>query len=540
MTVFIMVAGVFTGAHVWQETAERLAAAGGEVHAVPLTGLDADRPAASGPVGLETHIADVLAVLDAVDPVGPEGAADTVDRAGRADGMDTVDGADGVDAVSGRDIVLVGHDYGIHPALGAADRRPGRVARVVYLDCGMPQNGVPALAAVPDQALRAELAERARVGERGGELAPPGRDGWQRWGSTADVPGAALDRLTALAAPQPLDTLLQPLRLTGAAAAVPTTGVLCTRNGVSVDLVQRLVDLGDPMAAALAGPRVTFFELPTGHWPMLSRPADLADVLLRAAAGEGRRLRPAGAARTPPAHLRPFPLDLPEPPRDRRGQVDLYVPGVEGPLPAVVVVHGGPVPAGARPTPREWPTLVGYARLAAAEGVVGATLDHRLHDIGDYERAAADVAAAVELVRADPRVDADRVALWFFSGGGPLAAHWLAEPPSWLRCLAASYPILEPLPNWGMADSRFNPVRAVARAGTLPLVLLRAGRETPEIAATVEAFVAAAKDSGARLDLVDVPNGHHGFETLDAPEETRPALRQAMRTVVAHLTGRPS
>lgn len=87
-----------------------------------------------------------------------------------------------------------------------------------------------------------------------------------------------------------------------------------------------------------------------------------------------------------------------------------------------------------------------------------------------------------------------------------------------------------------MTGSRFHPVRAVTQAGALPLVLLRAGRETPEIAATVEAFVSAAKDCGAHLELVDVPNGHHGFETLDATEETRLALRHAMRSVVTRLT----
>jgi pimeloyl-ACP methyl ester carboxylesterase len=504
--VFILVAGVFTGAQVWEETAAELVAAGGEAHAVPLTGVDVARPAASAPVDLETHIEDVLAAIDAVD------------------------------GTSGREIVLVGHDYGIHPVLGAADRRAERVARVVYLDCGMPRNGVPALAAVPDQALRAQLAERVGAGGREGVLAPPAIGEWQRWGSTAGVGEAALRRLTALAAPQPLGTLLQPLRLSGAVAAVPVTGVLCTRNGAGIDSVQRLVDFGDPALAALTEPQVRFFELPTGHWPMLSRPAELAGVLLRAAAGAGHRLRAPGDGAPVPAHLRPFPFDVPEPPRDRRGEVDLYVPGGEGPRPAVVFVHGGPVPAGARPRPRDWPTLVGYARLAAAEGVVGATLEHRLHDVADYERAAADVAAGVERLRADPRVDGDRIALWFFSGGGLLATDWLAEPPAWLRCLAAAYPVLAPLPAWGMSGSRFHPARAVTRAGNLPVVLLRAGRETPEIAATVGAFVSAAHDSAARLEVVDVPRGHHGFETLDAPEETRPAMRRAMRSVVGHLT----
>ncbi|WP_159672977.1 alpha/beta hydrolase [Streptomyces mexicanus] len=501
MTSFILVAGAFTGTHVWQETAAALAAAGARVHTAALTGLDGPPGGTGAGVDLERHIADVVAVIDAAD---------------------------------GGDIVLVGHDYGIHPVVGAADRRAERIARIVYLDAALPQDGVPALAAVPDQALRARLAEGAR-GD--GVLPPPDRAGWQRWGSTAEVPGAALDRLTALAAPQPLGTLLQPLRLTGAVAAVPTTGVLCTGNGTSIEQIEMLVRFGDPARRVLADPRVTFFELATGHWPMLSRPVELAQVLLRAAAGEGHRLQPPGEDE-PAAHTGPFPLEVPELPRVREENVDLYLPAAEGPRPAVVFVHGGPVPADARPTPREWPLFTGYARYAAEQDVVGVTVDHRLHGLGDYERAAADVAAALDVVRAHPRVDADRVALWFFSGGGLLAADWLAAPPGWLRCLAASYPVLAPLPNWGLADSRFHPARAVADAGALPVVLTRVGLEMPEIAATVEEFLAAAKDCGARVEVVDVPHGHHGFETRDPTDASRAAVRQAMRSVLTPLTGR--
>jgi dienelactone hydrolase len=180
---------------------------------------------------------------------------------------------------------------------------------------------------------------------------------------------------------------------------------------------------------------------------------------------------------------------------------------------------------------------VGYARSAAAQGVIGVTLDHSLYDVSSYERAAADIAAAVELVRADARVDADRIALWFFSGGGLLTTDWLTRPPAWLRCLAASYPILAPLPAWGLAGSRFHPARAVEEAGSLPVVLVRVGREAPAIASTVDAFVAAAGKCSARLEVVDFPGGHHGFETQDAPEETVPVLHHAMRSVVTHLTG---
>lgn len=509
MTAFILVSGMFTGTHIWQDTLARLTAAGAEAYAVPLSGLDGPRGAPAAGVDLETHIADVLAVIDSVGT-----AAD-------------------------REIVLVGHDYGIHPALGAADRRAERVDRIVYLDSGMPRDGVPALAAVPDQSLRERLAGTAAAGAEETEpvLPPPAHDEWPLWGSTAGVPGAALDRLTALAAPQPTATLLQPLRLTGAVASVPTTGVLCTGNGPGIEMVQTLVGLGDPALAALVDPRVTFFELPTGHWPMLSCPADLTDVLLRAAAGEGHRLEPVDDG-APPAHLRPFLLDVPEVPRERHANVDLYLPDAREPRPAVVFVHGGPVPADARPTPRDWPVLTGYARYAAGHGVVGAVLDHRLHGLADYERAAGDVAAAVELVRADPRVDADRIALWFFSGGGLIAADWLDAPPAWLRCLAATYPILAPLPNWGLSGTRFHPAHAVAKAGALPVVLTRVGLEMPEIAATVEEFLDAAGSCGADVEVVDVPHGHHAFETLDPTDESREAVRRAVRSVLDRVSRR--
>ncbi|MEE4495253.1 alpha/beta fold hydrolase [Streptomyces sp. BE230] len=507
MTEFILVPGMFTGAHVWDETAAALASSGAGVHTVALTGHGGSRGAATDDADLETHIEDVLALIDSVS------------------------------AGAGRDqeIVLVGHDYGVHPMLGAADRRTERIGRIVCLDTGPAQDGMPALAAVADPAAREKVAERAGADGAGRVLEAPARDEWQRWGSTAGIPAAALDRLTALASPQPLRTLLQPLRLTGAVASVPVTGVLCNANGSSIEMVQRRVDLGDPVFLALADPQASFFELPTGHWPMLSLPAELAEVLLRAAAGEGHRMVPPGSAE-PPAHLRPFLLDVPELPHERTGNVDLYLPEAGGSRPAVVFVHGGPVPAGVLPTPRDWPALKGYARYAAAQGVVGVTLDHRLHDMADYPRAAADVAAAVELVRTDPRVDADRIALWFLSGGGLIAADWLRKPPAWLRCLAASYPILVPVPGWGPVDSRFRPVDALPGAGTLPVVLTRAGRESPEIAATVEEFLAASEKCGANVEVVDVPNGRHAFETLDPTEESREAVHRAMRSVLGHVS----
>ncbi|MEU1281899.1 alpha/beta hydrolase [Streptomyces sp. NPDC005805] len=509
--VFVLVAEAHTGGWIWQEAADRLRELGAEAHPVTLTGMgDLLRPAGPG-TDLETHVADVVRVIDALDT---------------------------------RRAVLVGHGYGIHPVLGAADRRPERVVRIVHLDAGLPGAGDAPLLLVPDEELRERLSG---AGGGGWLVPPPGPGEWHRWGSTDGVPDAALARLAALAAPQPAATLTQPLKLTGAAPALPSTGVLCTANGSDIALVEMAVGLGDPRLQALAEPRVTFFELPTGHWPMLSAPEELARVLVRAARGEGHRITPGTAQ--PPAHLRPFVLDPPHCRRERSGTVDLYLPGdlpgadgagaalAGGPRPAVVLVHGGPVPAGVRPTPRDWPAFVGYGRHLASLGVIAATVDHRLHGVGEYERAAEDVAAAVDAVRADPRVDGDRVALWFFSGGGPLSAEWLAAPPPWLRCVAATYPVLAPLPGWVLRPGRFRPVEALRTAGRLPVVLTRVGREHPGIAATVAEFVSAARECDAAVELIDVPGGHHGFETVDHTEEAREAVRAAAAAVVGHLRG---
>jgi acetyl esterase/lipase len=226
-----------------------------------------------------------------------------------------------------------------------------------------------------------------------------------------------------------------------------------------------------------------------------------------------------------PDFLKPFvlPVDPVEP--ERHGRVDLYLPPDAPPRPAIVFVHGGPVPAELTPTPRDWPVFRGYGSLAAARGCVGVTVDHRLHDLNAYPAAAEDVAAAVRAAREDPRVDSGRIALWFFSGGGLMAADWLRESPSWLRCVAASYPMLGTPPG--------RPAEPVE--GTIPVVLTRVGLERAPIAATVEAFIAAANAAGIPLTVVDVPHGHHSFDIVDDTDESRAAVEEAFAAVLAHL-----
>ncbi|GAA4617282.1 hypothetical protein GCM10023108_33530 [Saccharopolyspora hordei] len=115
----------------------------------------------------------------------------------------------------------------------------------------------------------------------------------------------------------------------------------------------------------------------------------------------------------------PFFHDVKPVRRVRDEVMDVHHPDGPGPHPAVVFVHGGPVPEDAVPTPRDWEGFLGHGALVAASGLVGITFNHRLHTDQHYPEAADDVAAVIERTRELEEVDADRIALWCFSGGAP-------------------------------------------------------------------------------------------------------------------------
>ena len=98
-----------------------------------------------------------------------------------------------------------------------------------------------------------------------------------------------------------------------------------------------------------------------------------------------------------PAPLSPFVLPIGTRAAEAHGTVDLYPPEVDEPRPAIVFIHGW-ISKGPGATTR-LPIFRGYGSLAASRGVVGVTMDHRLHGTGGYPPAAADVAAAIDLVR---------------------------------------------------------------------------------------------------------------------------------------------
>ncbi|MGW6216588.1 alpha/beta fold hydrolase [Streptomyces sp. NPDC055109] len=174
MTAFILVAGAHTGGWIWQKVAARLRESGAEVHPVTLSGMGEQASAAGPETDPETHVRDLLRLIDQMDAA---------------------------------EVVMVGHCYGMYPVLGAADLRPERIARIVSIDAGMPQDGDQALSLLPEPALCERLLGPSGADGDEWRVSPPPLDEWHRWGSVEGLSPAELSRLADRAVAQPARTL---------------------------------------------------------------------------------------------------------------------------------------------------------------------------------------------------------------------------------------------------------------------------------------------------------------------------------------------
>jgi dienelactone hydrolase len=218
---------------------------------------------------------------------------------------------------------------------------------------------------------------------------------------------------------------------------------------------------------------------------------------------------------------RPFVLTVPEIGAvSSHADFDLYVPAdAVSPRPAVVIVPG-PIPADYPVRPRQWPMFTGYGHLLASRGVTAAVVNLPYYNPVEWAEVSSALPGVVASVRDRPEVDADRVAIWAFSGGGLLVGRWFGESPPWLRCLALTYPLLGDVA--GLRPGR-------------PIVLTQVGLEQPQLQATVSRFLVQAVKTGTTLNVIDVPNGHHGFDVADHTEESRQAVVAAADYVVENL-----
>ena len=99
-----------------------------------------------------------------------------------------------------------------------------------------------------------------------------------------NLAGLADEQLAVLRSrgtPQPFGTVTQPLERPDPRPAVPACVIATT---FTPEQGRALAESGNPVFAEMTG--IELHHLPTGHWPMFSRPAELADLLARLAGPE--------------------------------------------------------------------------------------------------------------------------------------------------------------------------------------------------------------------------------------------------------------
>ena len=231
--------------------------------------------------------------------------------------------------------------------------------------------------------------------------------------------------------------------------------------------------------------------------------------------------------------------------------MDVYAPAgqqTSNGLPAVLFVHGGPIPREML-APTEWGVFASYAELCTAAGLVGVVFNHRLYAPTDYTTAQSDMRAAIEYVRShagDLGIDADRIGVWAFSGGGPLLAWCLRERAAFVRCLLAFYALLDVRhllppdagPELVARAQAFSPAAHLATAAGLPMLVARAGRDSAVINTSIDVFVREALAANVGLDLANHSEGQHAFDVLDDAERSREIIGRAIAFARAHQSVR--
>ena len=233
MTSFVLVHGGAQGAWCWDRLVPRLRAAPGieGVVAVDLPGHGARRLADHRHIGLDDS---ALTITDA-----------TI-----ANGLS--------------DVVLVGHAMGAIAVIEAAPLIAERLARIVFLGGMVPNEGMSA-----DQMLAARFDDAPSQWER--IAVTPERD---VYGADMDDATAAwfFDRLTP-PEDRPHRPPRTPVHVSRLPTNVPVTYIVQTRDQSFAPGLQRR------MLANLQHPEV--LEIDAGRNPMITRPAELAELLLR-------------------------------------------------------------------------------------------------------------------------------------------------------------------------------------------------------------------------------------------------------------------
>ncbi|HUI24313.1 MAG TPA: alpha/beta hydrolase [Nitrososphaerales archaeon] len=234
MSTFVLIPGAWLGAWAWKKVVPDLEKKGHSAYPVTLTGMGERVHLANKDVGLETAVQDVLNVI-------------------KYNELD--------------DFVLVGHSFAGKVAAVVADRTHDSVKKVIYLDSFRPKRTrSPQGSFDPTEEFGAQPpgAFTVPLGEKTVELIGK------------DVQGRVRKWMMAMATPWPMKMATDPVTLSKNYDKVKEAYVFCTLTGDPVD------EIIAGKWGRLQGPHRV---METGHWPMITRPKELASALIALSKG---------------------------------------------------------------------------------------------------------------------------------------------------------------------------------------------------------------------------------------------------------------
>lgn len=229
----VLIPGFWLDGASWSGVTPALARAGYAVHTPTMPGKRAGEQALTG-IGLVDHVDAVVEIVDAV--TSP--------------------------------VVLVGHSAGGAIAWAVADARPAEIARVIFVDALPFPDG-----SVIDDELAVE-----------GDRIPLPDWSFFEAEDLVDLDDALRERFRSVSIPEPAAVATDPQTLHDEARfTVLVTVVAC---GFPEAMLRQAITSGAPWASELARlEQLQVIELPTGHWPQFTKPAELGQSILTALDG---------------------------------------------------------------------------------------------------------------------------------------------------------------------------------------------------------------------------------------------------------------
>jgi pimeloyl-ACP methyl ester carboxylesterase len=229
MALFVVAHGAWSAGWAWKKMHPLVGARGHHLITPTYTGIGERAHLARPDIDLDTHIADILGVLEFEDL---------------------------------RDVNLIGHSYGGMVATGVADRARARIAQLIYLDAFAPQDGDSLYDLLPE-AVRAQRQAAS--------------DGWRiaPGPMPPDTPAADIAWCAPRRLPQPAKTFEQKLTLQNGPLTLPRHYIYCTRHAAD-DRFRRFYERARREGWGT-------HEIDASHNPHITNPQALAELLARIA-----------------------------------------------------------------------------------------------------------------------------------------------------------------------------------------------------------------------------------------------------------------